>query len=139
MTEESTTPDLEAFERTVEAFNRRDFDEALEVYRRDAVWDASSIGIGVFEGREAIRGFFADWLAAYDGFEQVIEEFRDLGKSVTFSVVFMRARPRGSSGVVEVRYAAVGIWREGLAERFTLYTDIDEARAAAERLAEERG
>jgi hypothetical protein len=41
--------------------------------------------------------------------------------------------------VVAFRYAAVGSWREGLAERFTVYTEIDEARAAAERLAEERG
>jgi hypothetical protein len=28
---------------------------------------------------------------------------------------------------------------DGLAERLTVYTDIDQARVAAERLAEERG
>jgi len=38
-----------------------------------------------------------------------------------------------------MRYAAVGVWREGLIERVTSYRDIDEARAAAERLAESRG
>jgi hypothetical protein len=30
-------------------------------------------------------------------------------------------------------------WAEGSIGRFTTYTDIDEARAAAERLAQERG
>jgi hypothetical protein len=29
-------------------------------------------------------------------------------------------------------------WRHGLIERLTTYADIDEARAAAERLAQER-
>jgi hypothetical protein len=33
----------------------------------------------------------------------------------------------------------VGVWVDGLIERTTNYTDIDEARADAERLAEERG
>jgi hypothetical protein len=31
------------------------------------------------------------------------------------------------------------VWEDGLIVRVTNYTDIDEARAAAERLAEERG
>jgi ketosteroid isomerase-like protein len=139
MREERTTPDLEeTFRRTVEAFNRRDFDGALAVYRPDAVWDASSVGVSVFKGHRAIRGFFEDWLASYEDFDQVIEEFRDLG-GVTFAVPLQRARPWGSSGSVEVRYAAVGTWGDGFVERFTVYTDIDESRAAAERLAEERG
>jgi hypothetical protein len=38
-----------------------------------------------------------------------------------------------------MRYAQVNDRRDGLIARETLYTDIDEARAAAERLAEERG
>jgi hypothetical protein len=36
-------------------------------------------------------------------------------------------------------YAPVAIWAEGLIERVTMYSDIDEARVAAERLAGERG
>jgi hypothetical protein len=39
---------------------------------------------------------------------------------------------------VELRYASVGIWAGGGLERGIGYTDIGEARAAAERLAEER-
>jgi hypothetical protein len=38
-----------------------------------------------------------------------------------------------------MRHAAVGVWVDGLAIRITNYLDIDEARAAAERVADERG
>jgi hypothetical protein len=78
-------------------------------------------------------------IGAHEDFEQVIEELRYLGNGVTFGVLLQRARTRGSSGSVEFRYARVGTWRQDPAERFTVYTDIDEPRAAAERLAEERG
>jgi ketosteroid isomerase-like protein len=123
--------------RIVEAFNRHDFEGAFAAYGPDAVWDMSPMGMGVFEGREAVLGFFEDWLDPYEDFEQVMEEFHDLG-GVTFGVLLQHARPRGSSGVVALHYAVVGTWRDGLVERFTLYSDIDEARAVAERLAEER-
>jgi hypothetical protein len=63
----------------------------------------------------------------------------DLGAGVSFAVVVMRGRPRGSTGWIRFRYASVGSWVDGLIERSTNYLDIDEARAAAERLARERG
>jgi len=54
-------------------------------------------------------------------------------------VVFLaRGRLRGSTRFVESRPAQVTTWANGLIERTTSYPDIDEARAAAERLAEER-
>jgi hypothetical protein len=33
----------------------------------------------------------------------------------------------------------IGVWHEGMVTRVTTFLDVDEARAAAERLAEERG
>jgi ketosteroid isomerase-like protein len=138
--EESTTPDLvERTRRAVEAFNRRDWDAAMAFYTPDAVWDMSALGVGVFDGSDAIRGFFDDWLAAYEDFKQVLEEVRHFGNRVTLGLILQRARLPGSDGLVEFRYAAVGTWVNGLIERVTAYTDIDEARAAAERLAQERG
>ena len=106
---------------------------------RDAALDTSPVGMGVFEGREAIRGFYEDWFGSYEDFEQVIEEACDLGCDVGLAVYLQRGRPAGSSRFVELRYAGVGIWRDGLIERLKLYTDVDEARAVAERLAQERG
>jgi hypothetical protein len=38
-----------------------------------------------------------------------------------------------------LRYAVLSVWLKGMIERFTTYTEIDQARAAAEQLAEERG
>ena len=38
-----------------------------------------------------------------------------------------------------MRYAGVGVWANGSMQGGTNYLDIDEARADAERLAEERG
>ena len=98
----------------------------------------SPLGIGVFEGREAALGCWVDVRGSYEDFEQVIEEICDLGNGVGFGVVFARGRLPGSAGWIELRYANVWIWTEGLTERITYYTDINEARAAAERLAEER-
>lgn len=48
-------------------------------------------------------------------------------------------RPVGSTGRVEWRFAAIAFWMDGLIVRAITYREIDEARAAAERLAEERG
>ena len=45
----------------------------------------------------------------------------------------------GSTSRVEFRYATVAVWEEGLIVRVMGYTDIDQARAAAERLAGSRG
>jgi ketosteroid isomerase-like protein len=141
MTGESTTPDLEELARqNIDAISRRDFDALLARYMPDAVLVAASLGMGeTFEGREAIRGLLEDAVAPYDDYEMVLEEFRDLGNGVTFRVDLARGRPTGSSVFVEQRVAIVVVWRDRLIERATIYTDIDEARAAAERLAEERG
>jgi hypothetical protein len=95
--------------------------------------------MGVLEGREAIRALFEDWIAAYEDFEQVIEELRDLGNRVICGVSRQRARLPGSSGLVELGRAAVLISRDGLVDRVTAYSDIHHARAAAERFAEEQG
>jgi hypothetical protein len=54
---------------------------------------------------------------------------------VTFSVIRQDARPAGS---VSTREAHVAEWRAGLARRVTVFTDLDEGRTAAERLAAER-
>ena len=123
----------------VAAANRRDFDAVLSFYAPDAVWDMSPIGMGTFEGLAAIRGFFEDWLGAYEEYAMEAEEIVDLGNGVTFAVLLQKGRPVGSSGEVQLRYASAGEWANGLLTRLTNHGDIDEARAAAERLAEERG
>ena len=96
------------------------------------------MGLEVYEGRAAIGRFFEDWWGAYETSEARAEEIVDLGSGVTLAVVVFNARLSGSGGAVRFRYAAVTVWVEGAVSRETNYTDIDEARAAAERLAAER-
>ena len=140
MSEESTTPDLvELVRRQLEAANRRDLDAFMSVCPPDGVYDASRDGLGVFEGPVAIRGFIEDWWGAFEDLRFELEEVLDLGNGVTFSVVRQDARPAGSAGQVQTRQAYVLEWVDGMVARVTVYGDIAEARAAAERLAEDRG
>jgi ketosteroid isomerase-like protein len=139
MSEASTTPNVERTRRSFEAGSTRDVDAAMSAYGPESVWDMSQIGLGTYEGVAAIRSFFEDWLASYDELEMEVEELVDLGNGVVFFAVRQKARLAGSSGHVELRYAGFTLWVDGVAMRVRNYADIDEARAAAERLAEERG
>jgi uncharacterized protein (TIGR02246 family) len=139
MSEESATPDLvELVRRHFEAGNRRDLDAVTSSFAPDAVLDGRVAG-DHFEGRAAIRSFIEDWFGTYEELEFGLEEVRDLGKGVVFAVVTQNGRPVGSAGHLRQREGWVYVWMRGLIERFTTYGDIDEARAAAERLAAERG
>jgi ketosteroid isomerase-like protein len=55
------------------------------------------------------------------------------------SFIRQNARPVGSTGHVQTRTAFTSEWEDGKIARVTVYYDIDEAGAAAERLAQERG
>jgi ketosteroid isomerase-like protein len=124
--------------RSVEAANRRDLDAALSIYAPNAVFDFSHRGLPSFEGLAAMRGFLEDWLAAYEEYEFVLEEIVDLGNGVVFAVVHQNARLAGGAGHVRQQEGWVWVWAEGEATRLTTYGDIDEARAAAERVAKSR-
>ena len=108
------------------------------MFAPDAIWATSGFE-GAFEGREAILGLLESWIAPYEDYELVLEEFRDLGNGVMLADVLWRGRPTGSSVFVEARQAFVSIVRDGVVERGASNTDRDQARAAAKRLAQERG
>jgi len=139
VTEESTTPDLVELDRAVEAAFRGDLEPWLSLLRPDCIWDDSAIGLGTHEGLAAIRTHVGDWIGSYEEIENTLEERLDLGHGVMFGVSVQKGRLVGGTGYVQLRYAAVTVWVEGRIKRFTTYTDVDEARAAAERLAQERG
>src|SRR5438309_453544 len=137
MSGESTTPDLVELGRgSIEAANRGDLDMVVSIFGPDSVWDDSGIGLSIHEGLAAIREHVEDWMGSYEEFEIRIEEALDLGHGVALVVALQKGRPVGSIGHVQLRYAAVSVWVEGVTERVTMFTDPDEARAAAEQLAE---
>jgi len=137
--EESKTPDLVELTRAL--IEAQGVDATMRFYGPDSLYDLSDLGLGVFEGHGAIRGFLEDWLASYEKAEDKPEEVIELGNGVVFVVVREYGRPSGSPRHVEVhgRYGGVVLWAEGLIVRIAIYRDVDEARAAAERLAEKHG
>ena len=135
--EESTTPDLvERVRGLVGAVDRCDVDRFVSFHAPRAVLEAA---VGRFEGVAAIRGFIEDWLANYEESAATLEEVRDLGNGVTFSVIRQQGRLVGSSGHVQLRHAMVDVWVDGVIARAITGPDVDKTRAIAERLAEEQG
>jgi len=122
-----------------EAANRRDLDAVMSLLSTNAVWDESPWGWGAFEGKTVIRGFFEDWIASYEELVFELEEIVELGAGVVVAVIRQNHRLTGSPAHLPVRHPVVIVWDHGAAVRVTNYRDIDEARAAAERLAQERG
>ena len=140
MPEESTTPDPVALTRqSFEAGRRHDIDAVMGFYAPNAVWDMSDVGIGIFKGVAAIRSFVEDWWGTWGDHTMEVEEIVHLGHGVVLLSVREDGRLVGSDGHVEQRRVGVLVWVRGVIERNATYADINEARAAAERLAEERG
>jgi ketosteroid isomerase-like protein len=130
---------VELVQRSVDAVNRRDFGEFASFFGSDSIWDLSPMGLGIYRGSSAVRAFTEEWQGAYENFELALEEVLDVGNEVVFAVVVQAARLADSTAEVRMRYASVNSQAGGLFERITNYIDVDEARAAAERLAAERG
>jgi ketosteroid isomerase-like protein len=138
MPEQPTTPDLaELYQRGADAISAGDLDAVMAFYAPHAVVELVEL-FGTWEGRTAIRAFFEDWLGAFDEVRVEFETIRALSTSVFFGVLVQHGRPRDNAGWVQLRTGFVSTVVDGLIERSTYYLDIDEAHAAAERLAEER-
>ena len=140
MSEESATPNLvELTRQAVGAGSRHDVEAILSFHVPDALWDLSDLGLGTFDRAAAITGFVEDWFASWQDLVLEVEEIVDLGHGVVFALVREEGRPTASGGHVEQERGWVTLWVKGKIARIVIYLDIDEARAAAERLAEERG
>ena len=139
MPEESTTPEkVELVQRVVDAVNARDFDAVQSAYTRRAVLEIWELDAATFEGRVAIRAFYEERAGTFPDCNQEAQEIRDLGDGVALAVIAQTGHPADSTGWVQQRYAAVATWADELGERQRNCFDIDEACAAAERLAKER-
>lgn len=139
MSEEGTTPDLVGLTREFFATaTRQDIDAVMRFYARDAVWDLSGAGIGSFEGVAAIRDFVQSWWDTWQDHHHEVQEVLDLGHGVVFAIEREDGQLVGSDRYVEQRGGWVFLWTEGKIRRGMGYLDIDEARAVADRLAEDR-
>jgi hypothetical protein len=132
MSEQSTTPNLA--ELTRELIEAQGVDATMRFFGPASVYDLSVVGLEVFEGYGTIRGFLEEWLSSYHETADEAEEVTEIGNGVVLAVIRGQGRPAGSPADVRVhgRRSAVAVW-------VTIYLDIDEARASADRLAAERG
>lgn len=136
MSEEPTTSDPVAVVRKqLEAADRGDLDAVMANVADDAVLDGRA---DLVEGRAAIRGFIEEWFEAYEELHYELEEVSHLGGGVVFAVVIQIGRLIGSGGHIRQREGWVYLCAGGSIIRLTT-SEVDEARAAAERLAAERG
>jgi ketosteroid isomerase-like protein len=136
MSKDFTTPDpVELVRKQLEALDRGDFDGVMSSVAEDGVLDGRA---DLIEGRAAIRGFVEEWFSAYEELDYELEEVSDLGGGVVFAVVIQDGRLVGSAGRIRQREGWVYLWVGGSIARLAT-SDVDQARAAAERLAQERG
>lgn len=148
MPAESTTPDpVELTRRMFEVPGRTAWSQEAVVdtftafFSPDVVWE--SVGLGTtFKGVEASREFLGDWMARFEDYEIDIEEILDLANGVVFVKSGHAGRPIGSPAHVRLPREVlvnVFVWERGLITHVVSSGNTPEARAAAERLAQERG
>src|SRR6476620_11774019 len=128
---------LDLVRHLIESVTSGDFEAVESCYEGDALLVGAEVGR--FQGAAAIRGMWEDFRRPFRDIGVEIEEIADFGNEVAYVVIIVRGHPHGSSAEARVRFAAVGVFARGVILRQTNFMDIDEARAAAERLAEERG
>jgi ketosteroid isomerase-like protein len=138
MTKESTTPDsVELVRKQVEALDRGDLDGVMSSVTEDGVLEGRAVG-DFLEGPAAIRSFLEDWFRAYEELDFKLDEVSHLGGGVVFAVVIQEGRLVGGEGRLRQREGWVYLCEGGSIARLTT-SDVDEARAASKRLAQERG
>jgi len=147
MQEESATPDpLEFTRRMFEVPSGTAWAQEAVVdtftayFAPDVVWE--SVGLGTtFNGLAGSREFLGDWMARFGDYAIDIEELLDLGSGVVFVKSGHAGRPIGSPGHLRLPREVlvnVFVWERGLITRVVSSGDTPQARAGAERLAQER-
>ena len=139
MTDESTTPDVvEIATSLFEAADRGDWDAVVAPYAADVIWESED-GITSAKGAHAVRAFWEEWARTFEDFGIEVESVVDLGAGVVYAVYRQQGHMAGSNALLTARGVLVYEWQDGTIVRVFACADSDDARAAAERLAEERG
>jgi ketosteroid isomerase-like protein len=112
------------------AWREHDLEGALADLPQDFAWV-----VPCFPGTEAARGpegtlaFFRDWIDQWEDL-RVDWEFEQGDPDAILALVDMRGRGRASGVPVELHFAQVWSFRDGVPARMVFYTDEDGRRAA---------
>jgi ketosteroid isomerase-like protein len=123
---------VDVVRRSIEAYNRRDFEvlERLNGPDIEVDWSASrGLHAGIYHGREEVRGFYDTFLETFEKVKLDPERFIEAGDSV---VVPNLAQIRGRDGIETTAHSALVFeLRDGCIARICLYQETGEALAAA--------
>jgi ketosteroid isomerase-like protein len=123
---------VEIVTRCCEAFDRGDYEAALDALSPDVEYDLSHFPDGrVYRGHEGVREAFRIWMGTWEDYRQERRGLIDAGEEV---VVPTLEHGRGKGSGVELDRQTVGVWtmRDGKAVRIRFYTTVAEALEAVE-------
>jgi ketosteroid isomerase-like protein len=139
MPEKSSRTDLVGLTRALGAADT--VDGTMAFFAADAVWDSSRMGFEIHEGRDAIRRSFEEWFQIFSEPSHRDEEIVEMGRGVVYLAACLGTESGTSAANQSLSrsFGYVITWMDGKISRVTVYPDADDARAAAECLAQERG
>jgi ketosteroid isomerase-like protein len=126
---------VEALQRGVEAFNRRDVDTLLAELDPDVDWyDVFQVMLGgeaaVFRGEEGVRELFRDFDESFAELHLEFWEIRDLGDRIV-AIGDIRMLGRQSGAQIESPIGSIIQFKKGKAIRIRSYLDVQETLEAA--------
>jgi ketosteroid isomerase-like protein len=126
---------VDAFNRAIEANNRRDVEAMLEELEPEVEWHPGLPALlggeaTVYRGHEGAREMFRDVYGAFAEIHFEFPEIRDLGDRVV-ALGRMRARGKESGAETESRWAYVVEFKNGKALVIPTYLEPKEALEAA--------
>jgi ketosteroid isomerase-like protein len=105
-----------------------------EAVHPDFVWDTTTFRGGLAGatcvGVDEANKWLADWLGAFEAWSIDVEEVFDAGDQVV-TVVRQHGEAKHHGPPVEMRFAQVWTFRDGLIVRMDMYADREEALEAA--------
>jgi ketosteroid isomerase-like protein len=125
---------VETVRRYLGAYQRRDVEEGISFLHSGVTWRAiegAPDDIGVFQGHQAMRDYYQDWLDIFaDARSELVEDLIEIGDRVV-AVVRYIGRMTGSDTQVEMTLAIVFTVRDGKIASGREYATRTEALEAA--------
>jgi ketosteroid isomerase-like protein len=120
--------------RTLDAFNRQDFDAFVALLSPDVVWEENPELPGlreVYRGRAEVREWMVAVLEVVENLHIEVEEVTELGDDRVFTETVLTARGKGSGVPVELRFWMVLWFAESKITRRQVSWTRDQALEAA--------
>ena len=117
-----------------DAYNRRDYDAALEPFHPEVEWHfPSTIGLDFehLSGADQIRDFWRSLDEVFEGFTLILRELNAISEGVVLAHLRFEGRGRGSGAETEIEWHVVWRFRNGLVFRADHFLERPQALEAA--------